>query len=105
MPKYLRAKLDSIFWIASIVSQDMKTYSLNSCFKPILAMIKRIQIPFIHNGYSKPIKPIVLFFSGDLKYTNKRMSELALIGWFWLMGFNFKILFRNFCYIFYNKKI
>ena len=70
IPRVKRAKLNSIFWIASISSADFKKYSLNTCFKPILSMLKEIQKPFTHPGYSKPIQAVIYFFSGDAPASN-----------------------------------
>ena len=70
IPKKMRSKLDSIFWLACINSSDLKKYSLNQCLKHVINQIKEVEKPFIVDGYSKPIKVTVCFFAGDAPASN-----------------------------------
>ena len=70
VPKQYRAKLDSIFLIASINTAFITKYSLNKCLKPVIKMIKEAQIPFNYENFSKPIKVTVLHFIGDSPASN-----------------------------------
>lgn len=70
MPKELRSKLDSIFMIASIDTNHIPKYTLNKCIKPVIASLKRAQIPFEMDGFSKKIRIRFLNFIGDSPASN-----------------------------------